>query len=146
MLKINLMKVFENTNNNCISVGTLDNKKLASIYKNCPYLENKIKSRTIIFWKERIEHIKKHLYENSEFSLEKMCELIPEILESPDYLGAREKDSSIQFIKKYSDNILVAVRVDGRGKLSFRTLYTITESQLQDYIKKGKAWEFGVDK
>lgn len=42
--------------------------------------------------------------------------------------------------------MLVAVRMDDKGKLLFRTMYTITESQLSDYLRKGSAWEFTLDK
>ena len=97
-------------------------------------------------WKDRIEHIKKHSYETADFSVEEMCALIPQIIEKPNYLGIKAKDMSIQFIKRYSDNILVAVRTDSKGKLLFRTMYKITESQLTDYLRKGSAWEFIVDK
>lgn len=96
-------------------------------------------------WKDRIDHIKKHTYDNSKLSVEEMCELIPEIIDKPDYLGVKQKDSSIQFIKRYKDNILVAVRIDRKGRLSFRTMYTITESQLADYIRKGRAWKFETE-
>lgn len=44
-------------------------------------------------------------------------------------------NSSIQFIKCYSNNILIAVRVATDGELSFRTKYPITDSQLADYKK-----------
>ena len=74
-----------------------------------------------------------------------MCSLIPEIIKSPDYIGVKNKDLSIQFIKRYEDNILIAVRMDSKGRLSFRTMYTITESQLSDYLKKDRAWEFSLD-
>ena len=75
-----------------------------------------------------------------------MCSLIPEIIDKPDYLGVRKNDFSIQFIKRYSDNMLVAVRRGNKGKLLLRTMYTITESQLSNYLRKGSAWEFTFDK
>lgn len=96
-------------------------------------------------WKDRIEHIKKHAYDNSNLSVEEMCNLIPEIINSPDYLGVRKKDYGIQFIKRYKDNILVATRIDSKGRLSLRTMYTITESQLSDYLRKGSAWKYDIE-
>lgn len=36
--------------------------------------------------------------------------------------------------------VIVAVRISNQGKASYRTMYSITEGQLNDYIKKGKAW------
>ena len=138
----NILDFFNNSNINCTSIGKIDNSKIAFLKKKCPELSDKIDNRTIIMWKDRIEHIKKHTYDNSNLSVEEMCEIIPEIIDKPDYLGVKQKDSSLQFIKRYKDNILVAVRIDGKGRLSFRTMYTITKSQLADYIRKGRAWEF----
>lgn len=146
MKQKNIFKLFENENIRCISIGKIDNEKIAFLQKHCPDLFSKINSRTIIMWKDRIEHLKKHSYDASNMTVEELCSLIPEIIENPDYLGIRKKDLSIQFIKKYSNNILVAVRMDNKGKLLFRTMYTITESQLSDYIQKDSAWKFILDK
>ncbi len=138
----NILDFFDNTDVHCTSVGKIDNLKIAFLKEKCPELLEKIGNRTIIMWKDRIEHIKKHTYDNSNLSIEEMCEIIPEIIDKPDYLGVKKKDSSIQFIKRYKDNILIAVRIDGKGRLSFRTMYTITEGQLTDYLRKGRAWKF----
>lgn len=142
----NVFELFEQHDIKCTSVGKIDAEKVAFLQKHCPDLFKQIKGRTIIMWKDRIEHLKKHGYETENVSVEEMCSLIPEIIEKPDYLGVRKKDLSIQFIKRYSDNMLVAVRMDNKGKLLFRTMYTITESQLSDYLRKGSAWEFVLDK
>lgn len=138
----NILDVFDTTDVNCTSVGKIDNTKIAFLREKCPELLEKIDNRTIIMWKDRIEHIRKHTYDNSRLSIEEMFEILPEIIDKPDYLGVKQKDFSIQFIKRYKDNILVAVRIDGKGRLSFRTMYTITESQLTDYIRKARAWKF----
>lgn len=129
----------------CTSVGELDKEKIAFLKDKCPDLLEKIGNRTIIMWKDRLDHLKKHSYDGSHLSVEEMCELIPKIIDKPDYLGVRKKDLSVQFIKRYKENILVAVRMDGKGRLLFRTMYTITESQLSDYLNKGSAWEFKAD-
>lgn len=142
----NVYELFEQLDIKCTSVGELDSDKVAFLQKHCPDLFSQIKGRTIIMWKDRVEHLKKHGYETTNMSVEDMCSLIPEIIEKPDYLGVRKKDLSIQFIKRYSDNMLVAVRMDSKGKLLFRTMYTITDSQLSDYLRKGSAWEFVLDK
>ena len=142
----NVYELFEQLDIKCTSVGELDAQKVAFLEENFPDLSGKIKNRTILLWKDRIEHIKKHSFDKSGIPADEMCALIPEIINNPDYLGVRKKDLSIQFIKRYSDSILVAVRMDGKGRLLFRTMYTITESQLSDYLKKGSAKEFALDK
>lgn len=140
-----ILDFFNNSDANCTSVGKIDNSKISFLKAKCPELSEKIDNRTIIMWKDRIEHIKKHTFDNSNLSIEEMCEIIPEILDKPDYLGFKPKDYSLQFIKRYKDNILVAVRIDSKGRLSFRTMFTITESQLSDYIRKGRAWKFNTE-
>ena len=149
MIKVpekDIFELFQKHNIKCTSVGEIDAEKIAFLQKHCPDLLGQIKGRTIIMWKDRIEHLKKHSYDSSDMSAQEMCSLIPEIIDNPDYLGIRKKDMSIQFIKRYSNNMLVAVRMDNKGKLLFRTMYTITESQLSDYLRKGSAWQFVLDK
>lgn len=142
----NVFELFEQLDIKCTSVGKIDSEKVAFLQKHCPDLFNQIKGRTIIMWKDRIEHLKKHGYETVGMPVEKMCSLIPEIIEKPDYLGIKKKDLTIQFIKRYLDNMIVVVRMDNKGRLLFRSMYTITESQLSDYLRKGSAWEFTLDK
>lgn len=139
-----IFNLFQQTN--CITVGSLDSKKLSFIKKNCPQALEKVKNHSVIMWKDRIEHLSKHAYDASKMPLDELVNLIPDIIANPDYIGYREKDSSLQFIKEFENNILVAVRADGKGKLAFRTMYTINRGQLSDYINKGRAWKFNIDK
>lgn len=145
MVKIlsDIFDLFEQTN--CITVGSLDSEKISFIKKNCPQIFKKIKNYSIIMWKDRIEHLSKHSYDASRLPIDELVNLIPDIINNPDYIGYREKDSSLQFIKEFENNILVAVRADGKGKLAFRTMYTITAGQLSDYINKDRAWKFNID-
>lgn len=137
---------FKFDNISCISVGELDSDKVALFNRECPEAIANLNSRTIIMWKDRVEHIEKHGYDASELTVEELCDKIPEIIRTPDYIGYRKKDGSMQFIKAYNNNILVAVRVDRKGNLKFRTVFTITDSQLSDYITKGSVWKFAIDK
>ena len=43
---------------------------------------------------------------------------LPEIIENPDYVGVNpnENDKSIEFIKKYSKNVLVGVKLEKDGQ------------------------------
>lgn len=137
-----LFQIFQNTDTKCISVGEFDIEKISFIKEKCPEALDNIKKYTILLWKERIEHIEKHSYDVSGLSAEEMINLIPDILKNPDYIGCKPNENDFQFIKKFRNNILVAVRANKKNNLIFRTMYTITESQLNDYIKKGKAWKF----
>ena len=135
-----IFNLFEQTK--CITVGKLDSVKVSFLKKKCPQALEKIKNHSVIMWKDRIEHLYKHSYDVSQLSVEQLINLIPSIISEPDYIGYRDKDFSLQFIKEFDNNILVAIRADSRGNFTFRTMYTITEGQLKDYIKKNRAWKY----
>jgi len=96
----------------------------------------------IVLWEDRFKYIEKHK-ENfeSEESFIKHIELIPDIIENPDYVGRHPKDNSIQYIKQLDKLMIVAVRIKYKGKLCFRTAYPLTEKQLKDYIESNTAWK-----
>lgn len=128
---------------NCKVIGKLDKKKLEFIAEKRPAFAEQIKSNDIIMWDDRMEHIAKHRMNFSNiYDFDDYVKRIPEIVNEPDYIGVRDKDNSLQFIKQYNDNILVAVRVNTKGNLSLRTLYPVSDGQISDYIKKNTAWEF----
>lgn len=130
------MKKFKN-------IGKLDDKKLKFISEKRPDFANEIKDTNIIMWDDRIEHIEKHRMNfRNIYDFDDYIEMIPDIIKNPDYIGVKDKNKSIQFIKQYNDNILIAVRLTTKGKLSFRTMYPITDGQLDDYIEKNTAWEY----
>lgn len=130
------MKRFKN-------IGTLDDKKLKFISGKRPDFANEIKGTDIIMWDDRIDHIEKHRMNfRNIYDFDDYVDMIPDIIENPDYIGVKDKNKSIQFIKQYDDNILIAVRLTTKGKLSFRTMYPITDGQLDDYIEKNTAWEY----
>ena len=64
---------------------------------------------------------------------------IPDIIHAPDYISIHPKKNSISFIKDYSQHVSVAVRISLDGKLSYRTMYPITDAQLQNYLNIGRA-------
>lgn len=124
-------------------IGNIDEKKLEFILKRRPDFALKIKSNDILMWDDRIEYIEKHrLNFKNIYDFDTYIDMIPDIIENPDYIGIKDKDNSIQFIKKCNDNILIAVRLSTNGKFAFRTMYPITDGQLNDYIKKHTAWKY----
>lgn len=130
------MKKFKN-------IGKLDDKKLKFLSEKRPDFVKEIKNTDILMWDDRIEHIEKHRMNfRNIYDFDNYVELIPDIIENPDYIGIKDKNKSIQFIKQYNDNVLIAVRLNTKGKLSFRTMYPITDGQLDDYINKQTAWKY----
>lgn len=61
---------------------------------------------------------------------------ISDIVDHPDYIGTNPKENnSIEFVKCYSENILVAVKLDVQDEyLYIASIYNITDSKLQRRI------------
>ena len=142
MKKVN--KLDDNTfkdNSKAVSIGVI-NSKLITLVKdlNPNIAQNMIAGTDIIFWKNRIKHIQKHIPDFDSPEQFKQCfENIPSIISNPDFISTNPKDSSISFIKKHSKNTSIAVRISNDGKASFRTMYPLRDSQLNNYIENGRA-------
>jgi hypothetical protein len=64
---------------------------------------------------------------------------IPEILEYPDYVGEHPKyENSVEFIKQYEENILVAVRLENPRGLCVVTMYDVTYSKILSMLRYGR--------
>lgn len=82
----------------------------------------------------------KHILDFDSLEQFKQCfEDIPSIISNPDFISTNPKDNSISFIKKYTKNTSVAIRIENDGKASFRTMYPLRDSQLENYITNGRA-------
>lgn len=65
---------------------------------------------------------------------------IPNILNSPDYVGINPKDNSIEYVKVFfeeNEYVKVAIRISGKGKYYARSLYVLNNRRTESYIKKG---------
>ena len=96
-----------------------------------------IKPGTPIYLGEsNITHIQRsHPAEYNDYLTE-----IPNILDSPDYVGINTKDDSIEFVKEYkqgNDFLKVAVRVTVSGKYYARSIYILNPNRVSNYIAKG---------
>ena len=78
----------------------------------------------------------------SDIAYNNCFESIPEIIKFPDYISVHPKDHSLIFIKELSAHISVAIRISPNGNMAFRTMYPITDAQLQNYITKNRAWKY----
>lgn len=94
----------------------------------------------ILFDKARIDHIEtRHLKEfGSHENLQEAIANIPEIINNPDFIGLHPDGESINFIKKFECNVLVAVRLNNRGPLWIRSAYPITIEKLTKFLEKGR--------
>lgn len=91
--------------------------------------------KNIVLVQKRKKHMIKHAAEFSDF--EKAYESIPEIIREADYVGLHPKGDSLQYIKKIDGNVLVAVSL-GVEEGSVRTMYSITENKLNNYLASGR--------
>ena len=65
---------------------------------------------------------------------------ISDILSSPDYIGMNPKEpDSIELVKVYSDNILLAIKLDKNNNYYYiSSLYDITPAKLNKNLNNGR--------
>ena len=65
---------------------------------------------------------------------------LPEILLNPDYIGKNPKEpDSMELVKVFSDNILVAIKLDDKNNyLYVASLYNISDGKLHNRIHSGR--------
>lgn len=91
----------------------------------------------IIMWEDKFQYIRKHIKDfKSEEIFEKCVSQIPEIITNPDYIGIHPTKNSIEYIKRIETLVIIAIRIKN-GKLALKTMFPLTENQLQDYINSG---------
>lgn len=116
-------------------VGILPQKILDHFNIQCPSAEVKI-------FPGAIKHIKKR----HPGIFEQYYELIPNIIESPDYVGQnpREPSTSVELIKVVSEHLLLAVKLDPSGYLYVSTLYDLNNGMIkvQKRLKSGRLIPF----
>lgn len=79
----------------------------------------------------------------------KYIDYIQEIIKNPDYVGINPNESTISFelIKKYSDNIMIGIKIDTDGRyLYVSTMHDIQESKVKRRLFSGRLKQIGVDK
>ena len=123
-----------------LDLETLRNKKIIKIGELTPDIINILglndKPRNIMMWADILEHCEKHKCDfESEQDYLKTIKSIPTIVQNPDYVGLHPDGKSIQYIKKITDNCIVGITTNS---LSFRTIYPIKESKLNNYIDSNR--------
>lgn len=90
----------------------------------------------IMIGASNIEHMKnKHPDDYNKYKDE-----IKNILDNPDYIGCNPSDGSIEYVKEYlidNEYVKVAVRVSSKNKYYARTIYTLNNNRVINYIAKG---------
>lgn len=88
------------------------------------------------------------MIKRKHFKYLKYIDYMPDIILAPDYVGVNpnEHDSSIEFIKRYADNVLVGVKLDAdENYLYVSTMHDVQESKILRRLYSGRIKEFSVD-
>ena len=70
---------------------------------------------------------------------------LQEIIKNPDYIGVNPNESgdSVELVKKYSDNVLIGIKVDLSSNILYvSTMYNLQEQKLQRRIHSGRLVKF----
>lgn len=80
-------------------------------------------------------HIRKHHPDIVAF-----IDLIPGIIENPDYIGHNPREMhSVELVKRLEKNLMVCVKLDcEKDYLYVASLYDITDSKIENRIKSGR--------
>ena len=62
---------------------------------------------------------------------------LPEIISNPTYVGVHPSQGGIEFIKRFDENVLVAVRASKKDVLYVRSMYCVTEGKIEKYLNEG---------
>ena len=87
----------------------------------------------------------KHVLERHP-NMEEYMERIPDIIESPTYIGSNPKNpNSVELVQVRDNNILVAVKLDEKKDyLYVASIYDITPGKLDNRISSGRLKEFQI--
>ena len=124
------------------------NKTIISVlnddYLNKYGLPDIYKNKTIVLYDDRFSHFAKHELEfSSEESYRKSVLSIDTIIREPDFISFNENNRSLEFVKRITDNTLVAVRVSQSRELKVKTLYPINDTNKEKL--KAKAYKVKVN-
>ena len=96
--------------------------------------------KKIIIWPDRVTYFRKHLGDYDSLKQFETCvNMIPTIINEPDFIALHPSKGSIEFIKRIDKLMLVAVRIRKQDTLAVRSAFPITEKQLNNYLKSGSA-------
>ena len=96
-------------------------------YKN---LGEEFIGKKIVMYDDRYNHIEKH--RNEFISVESYnvtINSLEDIIKNPEFIAIDSKNNSLEFIKKITENVLVAVRVSNSKELKIKTLYPINDKK-----------------
>ncbi|MFC3932159.1 PBECR3 domain-containing polyvalent protein [Streptococcus dentapri] len=85
--------------------------------------------------------LKKHLVKQKHGDALIYFNKIAEIISTPDYVGInpKEKNESMELIKRYDSNVLLALKVDKKNNCYYiPTMYTVSEYKVKQRLYSGR--------
>lgn len=101
---------------------------------------NEHKNKPILVFDDRIEHVKnRHLKDfGSEENIIKAYNNLDTIIKKPDLTFFNSKNNSLEFYKKVSDDICVAIRINYGKVLKVKSWYPVSKNKIINRQKKGE--------
>lgn len=97
----------------------------------------------------RSKGLPSHMVKRRHFNCLKYIDYIPDIISEPDYIGMNpnEKETSIELIKRYENNVLIGIKLDTDGEyLYVSTMHDVQESKITRRLHSGRIKEFVANK
>ena len=83
-----------------------------------------------------------HLIKRKHDKYIKYIDCIPDIIQSPDYIGINPNENntdSIELIKRYDNNVMIGIKLDGDNKYFYvASMYDVSESKIQRRLHSGR--------
>lgn len=112
-------------------IGILNNKAIQLLGLNRPEAD-------ILMSADKLKYLEKHKSDfKNDADYDLHVSLIPKIIENPDYIGVHPSGESVEYIKTINETILVAVRLNQKDKLWFKTMFVLTPAKLKAYLDSG---------
>jgi hypothetical protein len=125
----------DNITQNSYCVGVLTKEVITILNLS---LEEKI-----IIGQDKIRYVEKHKHKFPNYDeYKKHVESTPEVIASPDFVALHPNGKSIEFIKRINKIMLIAVRIKPQGFLWVKSIFSITEAKLKNYVLSGRAKRF----
>lgn len=91
-------------------------------------------NKPILVYEDRIEHvISSHIKDfSSKEEISKIYGKLPIIINKPDYVFYNKNNNGLEYYKKLSDNVCVAVRVNNGNVLKVKSWYPVTKTKIKN--------------
>lgn len=101
-------------------------------------LKLEVESKKIIIYPGSIQHIKR----KHQHAFKSYFHRIPDIINNPDYVGISGNGAiRLEFVKKFKDSILVAIKYDDHNNLFVSSMYIIEDTTIDKRVAYGRLIE-----